>query len=127
MAQNNPGSIQSVSLNGQAFDVPADVDAEFLPARVKNEALASTGRSMKKSTRIVPEVKNLIVFANLDEVANIKTLVEQIPDYTMNVKLYDGSVWRASGWADLESWSSMEAKAKISLFPRTDWSIAVTP
>ena len=127
MAQNTAGSIQSVALNGQTFDVPADVDAQFVPSRYKTEALASTGRNIFKKTRIVAEVKGLVVFANLDELANLQTLAEQIPDFTVAIKLIDGSVWRTSGTFDFEEWGSMEMKAKITILPRTAWSIAVTP
>ena len=127
MAQDTFGSIQSFSANGQTFDVPADVDASYIPARYKTEALASTGRNIKKRTRIVQEVKNLIVFANLDELANLQILAEQVPDFTMNLKLNDGSVIRTSGWFDFEEYGTMEGKAKITPFPRTNWSISVTP
>ena len=63
----------------------------------------------------------------MDQFNPSRILAEQVPDFTMNLKLNDGSVIRTSGWFDFEEYGTMEGKAKITPFPRTNWSISVTP
>lgn len=127
MAKDVGGSIQSVNLNSQSFDVPGDVDAQFIASRYKSEALASTGRNIRKMTRQVAEIKNLVVFANGDELVIMKNAAEALADISMNVKLVDGTVWRTSGWFDFEEWGNTDLRVKLSLQPRTDWEKAVAP
>jgi len=127
MAKDIGGSPQSVTLSGVTYDVPADVDLDFVRSKYKKEGVASTGRNMIKATRQVEEIKSVVVFANADEQAQLQALGESITDFTMAVKLIDGSVFRTTGQIDFEGWNSAELKAKMTLIPRTSWTPFVSP
>jgi len=127
MARDLPGSLLKVTINGVSYDVLADTNLDVVPPRFKNEALATSGRNLRKQTRQVQEVKSVVIACNADERAQLITVAENTVDVTLAYTTAAGDVFRASGWIDFEKWETLEHKASLTLFPRDKWEAFVNP
>lgn len=127
MARDLPGSIIKVTIAGVSYDAISDTNLDVTPVRIKNEAIATSGRNLRKQTRQVEEVKSVVIACNADERSALKTLAENTTDTTLAYTTAAGDVYRASGWIDFEKWESMEFKATLTMFPRDKWEAFVNP
>ena len=125
MAGDLPGSIIKVTINGQSYDAISDTNLDVTPPRFKNEAVATSGRNLRKQTRQVQDVKSVVIACNADERGTLITVAENTRDVTLAYTTAAGDVWRAPGWIDFEKWETMEHKASLTMFPRDKWEAFV--
>jgi len=121
MARDTSGSIIRVSINGVSYDALSDADFGVTPSRWKNEAVATSGRAIRKRTRQVEDVKSVTIACNGDERVALKSYAENQIDVTLSYTTAAGDTYRAQGWIDFETWNNQDNKATLTMFPRQTW------
>lgn len=116
------GSILELKLNGVTYAVPADFSFEFTLSRVKNEGVATSGDTLVKKTRVVPEAKAACI-ASVSEADTLRGLAEGLTQIPISVKVADGSYLKGTGCIQFEKWSTEDYKGELTLIPKDKWEI----
>lgn len=121
MGKDLTGSIKKVTLDGVTFDAAADADFSQVRGQYTNEAVATSGRNMRKMQKRVETAEGVDLITNGAEFDQLKGLSERTTDFPMSYTTAAGDVYRATGWIDLEKRQTMEGKTAIKMFPRGTW------
>jgi hypothetical protein len=118
----NSGTPRKTTLNGMTFHVFADTNVSFKPSLFTTEGVPTTGPTMNKMTKVVPEMDSITIAASPADLLLIKAMAESLVDITMSIEFADGSVFKATGRINLDSWESETNKAAVKLIPTEDWT-----
>lgn len=119
---SNVGTLRKVVLDGQTFDVFADVDVTYNPTKYTIEGVATTGRNLMKRTKRVQTIEGLPLATTPAEMVRLKEMADSLPDKTLSLELADGSVFKAMGQINFENYTSADGKSNVQLIPIRDWA-----
>ena len=115
------GSIRNVTINGVTYDVLADANFSETGSRFENEGIATSGETIRKMTRRVPQVESVIVKAAGADKERLKGIADGIDDVSMSYETAAGDVYRATGFIEFENRETEENRATLTMIPRQDW------
>jgi hypothetical protein len=125
-AKNISGSIRKLALSGIAFNVAADSNVSMPGSGWENSNVPTSGPNMRKMTKRSIDADGLVVIANADDLAALKTLAEQLDPFTMSVTNAAGDTLRNTGTINIDTHESEENRVTIKLLPETnDWTTSV--
>lgn len=119
------GTIRKLMVNGISFDVMADADITEVGSQYLNESIPSSGRNMRKMTKRPQTREGLVIACNPAEQAILKGFADDIATIPLSYTRADGSKFRAPGWIEFESVTTMENRGTIKLYEQTDWELFV--
>jgi hypothetical protein len=61
------GSLRNIDIAGVPYRVIGDTDVTMIPSNFKNEAVATSGSNIRKMTRVVSELRDVIIECNAAE------------------------------------------------------------
>lgn len=125
-AKNISGSIRKLALSGIAFNVAADSNVSMPVSGWENSNVPTSGPNMRKMTKRSIDADGIVVIANADDLAQLKTLAEQMTSFTMSVTNAAGDTLRNTGTINIDTHESEENRVTIKLLPDTnDWTTSV--
>ena len=111
------GTPRKLTLDGTAFDVMADTNISEAGSRFENEAVPTSGRTMKKMTRRSQGVEGGTIACNGDERTLLREFDERTENFPMSYELASGDVYRAVGFIIFENRETEEYRATIQMHP----------
>lgn len=121
MSIDTVGTLRKVTLDGVTFRTSADADISQVRGRYTNEAVATSGPTMKKQTARVEEATGVDLVTNAAEYEVLKDLANRTKDFPMSYTTAAGDVYRATGFINLDKRQTQDGKTTISLLPRQEW------
>lgn len=121
MGKDISGSIRKLTLDGITFDVMSDANLSKTGSQFENDRIATSGKSFKKMTKRVTKVESVVIKLNVDEDEILEGLAERLEDFPMSYTTASGSVYRAVGSIEYESFETMENRGTVQLHPSTTW------
>lgn len=116
------GSVKSVTIEGQSFNVAADVNATFTPTSHEKSKLATSGKAMTKSVKRVQLLEGLVLLINGSDLEALKFYVEADSDKQVIVTLASEDSYQALAEINLEGYETEEGRATISVHPSEEWT-----
>ena len=117
MAGDSVGTIRTLTLKGQLFRAPADIDIEMNLSPFETEAMPTTGKTLYKMTIKSTDFNGITLSTNADEGEDLKELAKSLDDFSMSVGMADGREYKAQGRINFENRTSSEGKATVKLMP----------
>ena len=115
------GTIRKIVIAGITYDVAADSNFTFNRNKFEKEGQATTGKNLIKRTKRVQTVEGELSLTPQD-MESLNTAANSLADQTLAIELADGSVYKATGEVNFESYETDSGKGKITLIPRRDWT-----
>lgn len=117
------GSIRKVVLRGVSYDVALDSNISEIPG-IENDALATSGRVLRKQMKRVAVREGVVLIVNGVEFEALQGLAASKSDYPMSYETASGDVYRAAGWIEVEKRETEEGRCSIKMFPRSNkWDL----
>lgn len=113
------GSIRKVVLDGVTYDVALDANISEIPG-VENDALATSGRTLRKQMKRVAVREGIVLICSGPEFEAVQDLAARKSDYPMSYETAASDVYRASGWIEVEKRETEEGRVSIKMFPRSN-------
>lgn len=123
MAKDTVGSILKVTLDGVTYKAAADSDLAQMNGKFTNEAVVTSGGNMQKKTKRAETVESVDLVTNVLEHEQIVALSQRTAFFPMSYVTADGSVYRATGFIDLERRQTADGKTTIKMIPRYGWDL----
>lgn len=124
-AKNAAGSIRAVVLNGILFNVAADSNVTDPASDYEKTSIPHSGGNMVKMMKRSRNKEGIVIIANADERANLKTLADSVDPITLAIKYATHDTDRATGHVHIENWESEENRVTVHLLPDGDWTSSV--
>ena len=116
------GTIRALRIDGVPYDVIFDTDITETQTKWLVEPISTSGRNMKKMTARAEAREGVVIACNPAEAAILKPLAESSRDnIPLSYTLADGSVYTCEGYFEFENRTTMENRATLKLFNRTEW------
>jgi hypothetical protein len=112
-----PGTIESVNIFGNTYNVMAEADATFMGGTKEVTPIAHTGGSTPKRVRRTESVTGLILHVNEDENDQLKAANDSAEIGTLSIETADGRRYRAQGFISHNGWTNQENAATVDLHP----------
>lgn len=125
MAKKVTGSLSKVALDGISFNAAGDANVSWTVTVYENSMVATSGRSMQKKVKRVPEMSGVVLIIDHDENDKLRALAESLDEITLSVEFIDGTEAKSKGVFEYESYESEEGRASLKLLPSDDWTIIV--
>lgn len=119
---NNVGTIRKVVIDGVTYDVYADTNITFNYSKYTVEGMATTGDTLYKMTKRVQTIEGLGLATTPAQMNELAGKADSLADSTLSIELADGSVFKASGKINFESYESETGKTTVQLIPKGVWS-----
>lgn len=119
------GTIRKLLIDGLPFDTMADADITEVGSQYLNESLPTSGRNMRKMTKRPQTREGFVIACNPAEQVILKNLADSRSIIPLSYTRADGSQFRAPGWIEFESLTTMENRATVKLHEQTDWQVFV--
>lgn len=119
------GTIRKLIINGITFDVMADADITETGSKYLNEPLPTSGRNMRKMTKRPQTREGFVIACNPAEQVTLINIADSLAIIPLSYTRADGSQFRATGWIEFESVTTMENRGTVKLFEQTEWQVFV--
>ena len=106
------GTPRKVTIDGLTYDVTGDADIT-INSPTEKEGMPTSGRSMMKVTGKSPDIESVTISASPEEHEVLMQVHERLDSVPMSVTFADGSVYRAVGHINLESYTSADNIATL--------------
>jgi len=116
------GSIRKFSIEGIPYDVAADANISRKPTKVDNDMIATSGKGMRKVTRVTPKAESIDLLVNSEEMEQIKSFAEGLDNVKIDFETADGTVHRCVGQIQIDSHNTEDNKATLVALPEDDWT-----
>ena len=120
MPKKVAGSIRKITLDGITFDAFGSTNIKATPSEYSNEAIATSGDNLRKMVKRATVREGVDIKADGAELEILRALADALDDFSMSYTTAAGDVYRASGWIELESHETEEAKATVKMFSRSN-------
>ncbi len=117
MSRDLIGTPRKVTLDGITFDVMADTNISEMGSRFENEAVPTSGRTMKKMTRRSQGAESITLACNGEERTLLREFDERTESFPMSYELASGDVYRTTGFIAFENRETEEHRATIQMHP----------
>lgn len=121
-AKNVVGTIRQVKIDDVTYNVPMDVNVTHIFTKYENDSVPTSGKSMRKMTRVSPNIEGLVVIVNADEQSTLKSVNDALDLVALSVTTAAGDTYRSPGWVNVENRESEEGRATLKLMPEDDWA-----
>ena len=118
----NTGTPEKLMIDGVTYDMFGDTNITFNPTKFEREGIATTGKTVQKTTKRVKTKEGVTIAASSSELEILTEKSDSLASKTFSVTYADMSVWRAVGQFNIESWESEEGRATIQIIPDGDWT-----
>ena len=110
------GPFESMTLKGITLSIHADSSPTIMNKKYNNEAIDTTGDTIRKQVPITPQItgNDVVVDALLDE--QLSALNDQKGIFTISLKNANGDTYRAIGFINYQGYQPDSKKATIDLF-----------
>jgi len=119
MAQS--GTLRSLKIDGENFDVTSDADFDRLPAQT-TEMISTTGKSMPMVTRQNPDVTGVDITVDGTQRSRLLEIASGTDDVDLAYTTANGDSYTASGRINIASDGTKEAKLTVDMMPVNDWT-----
>ena len=116
-----PGTIRKMTVEGISFLVPADANFSFKPSEYNNEAIATSGETIYKKTKVSPTL-DMELIVNPTEMDVLVSYASQLGSLKISVVDAEGYTMRAEAQISIESYEKAENKAKLTVLPKGGWT-----
>jgi hypothetical protein len=116
------GSIESVTIEGQTFNVAADANLSRIPTKFEKSKIATSGRAMTKAIKRVTSIEGVVFVLNGADGEALKFFGEAMDDKQVVVTYISGDSYQALCEIDVESHESEENRYTASFHPSEDWT-----
>jgi hypothetical protein len=111
------GTLKKVVLDGESYDVPADINITFKRSNKEKEGIATSGKTMIKITLTAPTIESLGFVVTPAELERLNILADRVTSFPISIELADGSVYKTTGQIMMENYESEEGKASCKIIP----------
>lgn len=111
------GTIKAITYDGVTYDVPADINITFNRNSFTKEGIATSGKTLIKTTRKVPTQEGVIHIITPAELEQLNALAERITSFPISVELADGSIYKTTGQINLDNYETEDGKANVMIIP----------
>jgi hypothetical protein len=125
MARNLPGTPEKLVLDGNTFFYTADADPAFGQSKWQNNALATTGGTVRQMVRRDTGSTGHTVKANTEELEILRGLMEKRDNFPIAWYNRAGDCYRCTGFINFDTASAQNGSVELSLFPEDDWTLFV--
>jgi hypothetical protein len=105
------------------YRVAADANISRRPINVENSMVPTSGVSMRKIVKMVPQAEGVTLVVTPGEMEAIKSLAESLDIIKLQITYADGSIYRSNGQINVEAHESEENRANVMLLPEEDWTL----
>jgi hypothetical protein len=110
------GTPRKVTINGLTYDAVGDADIT-INSNIEKEGLPTSGRTMFKHTRKNPDMESVGISADPSEYEVLMQESESLVTFPMSLTFADGSVFRAVGGINVDTYTSADNIATIKMIP----------
>ncbi len=125
MAEDIAGTLRALQLDGNPFNMPADIDMSE-SVEQETEGMPTTGDTMFKVLLKVPIREGVVVSCNDDDWSLLQGLArrakQQQPPFPCSYTNAAGSSYMGDSHINIESRQTAENKATITIIPRGLWA-----
>lgn len=120
---NVSGSLRKMTIEGISFRVAADANANWTFSEFENSVIATSGKGMVKKMKRVAAVEGLVLVCDMNEVDQLRSLVEGTDELKFSLQFADGSEAKAKGAVECENFENEEGRISTNLYPTGGWTI----
>lgn len=121
MGKDIVGSLRRVTLDGITFDVMPDANVDEVGSAWENDALPTSGRTLRKMMKRVETREGVVLACNGSEREILREIADRQSDIPMSYETAAGDVYRCVGFIEFEKRETEENRASIKMFPRDTW------
>ena len=118
MAKDVVGTPQSITIDGQTFDLHGEANPTDNSHLYDNEAVPTSNprRNLQQKKRKMQDFESVDIVCNVDEYEQLKQLNDSNMNYPMAMKMVEGSIYRTTGFIRIDSGrDSEEGKCTLIL------------
>jgi len=117
------GSLQSVTIEGVAYDVMGDTNVSILLNQWENESVPTSGKPVKKKMRRVATAESIVLGTSWEEKETLIDLANSTDTLKFSMKFAGGDIARGQGQINLDSDESEEMRTTVKFMPDDGWKI----
>lgn len=122
MGKDLSGSVKKFTVEGVPFRVSADTNVSRKPTNVENDMIPSSGKGMRKVTRVTPKAEGFNLLVNAEEVEELKSFAESLDNVKVSYETAAGDLYRCVGQIEMEAHETEENKVTVTVLPEEDWT-----
>lgn len=116
------GSVRKFTIEGIPYDVAADANISQMPLKVANDMIPTSGKGMRKITRVTPKAEGIDLLVSSAEMQQIKEFAESLDNVKVDIETADSTVHRCVGAIQVDAHETEEGKATVIAMPEDDWT-----
>jgi len=122
MGKDVSGSVRKFTIEGVPFRVSADTNVSRKPSNIENDMVPSSGKGMRKVTRVTPKAEGFNLLVNAEEVEALKSFAESLDNIKVSYETAAGDLYRCVGQIEMEAQETEENKVTVTVLPEEDWT-----
>lgn len=117
------GSLRKVTIAGPTYNAFGDVNISKTGSRFEIEHIPTSGNSVKKMTKRVEVIENVVLDLDATQREDVKAVSERTDFYTMSIELANGDVYTATGSINYDTFESEENRSAVSMMAQNGWTL----
>jgi hypothetical protein len=116
------GSLESVTIEGQTFNVAGDANASRIPTSFEKSKIPTSGNAMTKAMKRIQTIEGIVFVLNGADGSALENYANANSDKQVAVTYASGDTYQALCEINIESHESEENRYTVSFHPSNVWT-----